>query len=77
MAAAIQTQSTTLEGQALEIISALQAKENDQVSNPQGENRITSSINQDAGQLTFNGDIPVVQNLVNGLPTFEAGEYLN
>ncbi len=78
MASAITLTSTTLEGQYLELVMAIQALEANETANPNNENRVTGTINTDTLALNSTGNIAVTVTLnAQGKPEFTAVEYLS
>ena len=59
MAAAITTNASTLEGQLIEIITAIQVKESDTASNPNGANLVTSNTNYDNKKFNANVSLDI------------------
>ena len=78
MAAAITTTSTTLEGQLLEIIAAMQLLERDPAQNPNNTNGVTGTFNSETNAFTSTVNLPAsVQIGTNGQLEVSATEYLS
>lgn len=58
MASPITTTSATLEAQAIEVLASMQALEGDETKNPDGQNRVTMSINTDTGIISGSFTLP-------------------
>lgn len=78
MASAVTLQSTTLEGQLVEIIELMQILELDPDANPNNENRITGNNSLDNASVngTFNIAFTTIID-AQGRPVREAVEYLS
>ena len=74
MAAAITTSSTTLEGQALEILAELQEQES---ANPENDNRVTIGVDIEAGQVDLSVSLPATITSSGGSVSIQAQEYLS
>lgn len=76
MSSAITTSATTLEGQAVEVLTALQNAEADDARNPDGLNNITGNFDTDTANFTGTFSLPGAFSLgTGGVPTFTASEY--
>jgi hypothetical protein len=77
MTASVTLNATTIEGQLMELVTAIQIKENDAASNPNNQNRVTGSFNSDNGTFTGTFNLQIQQTVdATGKPTFTALEYL-
>ena len=78
MAAAMSLAATTMEGQLLELVGLMQAKESDAESNPQNANRITGTYNSDTSVFSGTFTLSVTQTIdSNGKIVLTASSYLN
>jgi hypothetical protein len=78
MAAAMSLAATTMEGQLLELVGLMQAKESDAESNPQNANRITGTYNSDTSVFSGTFTLSVTQTIdSNGKIVLTASTYLN
>lgn len=78
MAAPITTNATTLEGQLMEIITAIQVKENDSASNPQNLNLVTANTNLDTGNFNATVNLSITTSVgSSGSLVIEAESYLD
>lgn len=77
MASAATLSSTTIENQVVELMSKIQAIESNPENNPDNNNRITGTFNQDTGIYSGTFNIPCsVVITAEGAPSFVAKEYL-
>ena len=74
MAAAITTTASTLEGQALEILTAMQEAE---AAVTDGENRVDIGVDIEAGQVDLSVSLPATLTSSGGAMTVAAAEYLS
>ncbi|PZO49127.1 MAG: hypothetical protein DCF15_17250 [Phormidesmis priestleyi] len=74
MAAAIVTTSTTLEGQMVEIASALQVAEAAVTENP--ENRVAIQFDVENNGISIQASLPGKFSYVGGKASMQATEYL-
>lgn len=78
MADPITTQATTLEGQLIEIITAIQAKESNTAANPQNRNFVTATTNLDTRIFASTVSLPMSATVgTGGKLVVEATEYLD
>ena len=78
MAASITLNSTTAEGQLVELITRIQMLEGSDVNNPNNLNRVTGNFNQDTGIYTGSFNLVCVPSVdSSGFPTFQVETYLN
>jgi hypothetical protein len=78
MAASVTLNATTIEGQLMELVTAIQILENDTDANPNNQNRVTGSFNSDNGTFTGTFNLQIAQAVDNtGKPIFTAVTYLD
>lgn len=77
MAAAINLNATTVEGQLIELITAMQVMESDETRNPEGRNLVTGSTNLDNGNFQGSFNISITPSVASdGSIKIEAQQYL-
>lgn len=76
MSAAITTTATTLEGQVLEVMLALQALEVAQTTADNDLNRTTLAPDTEANEIALAVTLPVSLSGASGAITYTATEYL-
>ena len=78
MASAVTLQSTTLEGQLVELIERIQILESNPDANPNNQNRVTGNNSLDNGNINGTFNIALVTTIdAQGRPVREAVEYLS
>lgn len=78
MATAIETQSTTLEGQLVEIITIMQELESSLDTNSNNRNFVISTLNLDNRTLSATINLPIIASAgTGGKLTIEPTEYLS
>lgn len=78
MASAVTLNSTTLEGQLVELIERIQILELNSDANPNNENRVTGNNSLDNGNINGTFNIALTTTIdAQGRPVREAVEYLS